>query len=368
MQAATSLTESTVPSPRRWDRDNAVLLFGSTENAEAHRDELVSGLGFFDDPNSSLRAVLERCGYAALPAEVEVVVRSQKPAKPTSVWPTVEAFVRDSVTIAAPHTVYAANLLMTHASRYVQWCVQEQGWPLDGEVIWSVQAIDLYATDERAGLADGTRRNYRAMLMRISEVLMPVEHGDKTTPLSRKSSAAPYTPVEMTKFRRWVELQTTNVKRDRAMLMLVLCAGAGLKSNEVHTIHPEHVTVDASGIVVHVPGETARDVPLLAEWEEWMVALLERRPADEPLWGVINRKDTNNLLSSFTENTIGNPPNGHRLRNTWLVTHLTAGVPMKDLFRASGFAKFEHLPRLLQYVPDNSTARFRAVLRGEGQR
>jgi len=366
MRSTPAIT-SPVPSPRRWDRENAVLLFGSTENAEAHRDALVAGLGFFDDPSAELRVVLERCGYAALPAEVEVVVRSQKPAKPTSVWPAVEAFVRDSVTIAAPHTVYAANLLMTHASRYVQWCVQEQGWPLDGEVIWSVQAIDLYATDEHVNLADGTRRNYRAMLMRISEVLVPSEHGDKPTALSRKSSAAPYTPVELTKFRRWVEMQVTDLKRDRAMLMLVLCAGAGLKSNEVHTIHPEHVTVDADGIIVHVPGDASRDVPLLAEWEEWMLALLKRRPAGEPLWGPVNRKDTNNLLSSFTENTIGPRPNGHRLRNTWLVVHLTAGTPMKDLFRASGFAKFEHLPRLLKYVPDSSPARYRAALRGEGK-
>lgn len=357
-----------VPSARRWDRENAVLLFGTIEHAEAHRAELLAGLGSFDNPSPSLRAVLRLCAYKTLPAEVAVIVRTQKPANPTSVWPKVEAFVRDSVAIANPVTSYGANLLMTVASKYVQWCVQDQGWPLDGEVIWSVQAIDLYATDDQSTLTDGARRNYRAILMRISEVLLPSEHGDKPTPLNRKTSAAPYTVVEMTRFRRWPEQQVTDLKRDRAMLMLVLCAGAGLKSNEVHTIHHKHVSVDGDGIVIHVPVDTPRDVPLLGEWEEWMLALLERRPSEEPLWGIINRKDTHNLLSSFTENTLGERPNGHRLRNTWLVNHLATGTPMKDLFRASGFAKFEHLPRLLKYVPDNSTAKYRASLRGEVKR
>ncbi|WP_417374450.1 hypothetical protein [Glutamicibacter protophormiae] len=358
-------TISPFPVLRRWDRSAAILQFGNVERAQTGRRVLLRGLGTFSNPSKDLLPVLQECGYATLPDDVRTIVSTQNPNKKAPVWPQVAEFVRDSVTVAAPHTSYTANLLMTVASKYVMWCVQDQGWPLDGEVLWSVHAIDLYATDDGQGHSDGTRRNSRAMLMRISEVLVPSEHGEKPTALNRKSTAAPYSVVEISTYRKWARTQVSNQNRDRAMLMLVLCAGAGLPSKEVHLIRPEDVVNDDAGIVINVPGDNPRAVPLLAQWEEWMRALLDRLPAGEPLWGPITRKDTHNLLSNFTERTVGPRPNGQRLRATWLVTHLRAAVPMKDLLRAAGVRKFEHLPLLLDYIPQSSDTNYRGALRGE---
>lgn len=149
------------------------------------------------------------------------------------------------------------------------------------------------------------------------------------------------------------------------MLMLILCAGAGLKSSDVSTIYPDDITVDNLGITVTVHGSNPRIVPLLRPWEEWMVAILDQVPRDLPVWGKPNRTLDGKLLSSFTQYTVGQRPRGDRLRATWIVTHLSAGTRVNELMRALGVDKFENLPRYLEYVDALDHDSYRAQLRGE---
>ncbi|MFG6402531.1 hypothetical protein [Microbacterium sp. P04] len=348
---------------------NRITRWGDTSWARDHSATLARSLGSYRTPTPSkeLARALSRCSYATLPPGVLSVVTGRELTNGPEGTSDLDAFVRDAVTVAAPHTAYAASRLLSATSGYVSWCVRDMGWPLDVDVIWSVRAIDLYSTTANLELSEGTRRNYRGQLMRISEVLLPHEHPERPTPLSARRSSAPYTPTQMTAFRNWAGDQLTPQKRDRAMVMLVLCAGAGLRPNELPLVFPAHVVVDEAGILVTVPGENTREVPLLSEWEEWMVVLLERRRADESLWGNVNRRTTHNLTSSFTENSHGNPPRADRLRHTWFVRHLTAGVPMKDLFRAGGFTKMQQLHLLLEFIELRDEADYRRIFRAEDQ-
>lgn len=256
----------------------------------------------------------------------------------------MDDFIRDSVTLAAPHTPYAAKLLLSHTARYVLWCTG-QGWPLEANVIWSVRGIDIYSTTANQECSEGTRRNYRTFLLRISEVLMPDEHPEPQTPMSTRTTVAPYTAREMEAFKDWAGAQLSDLKRDRAMLMLTLCAGAGLRPGELPFVHYDDVIVDDQGILIMVDG---REVPLQAEWKEWMLVLLTRRPKGELLWGAVNVHNTSRLASTFTERSFGNPPRADRLRHTWLTHHFTAATPMKELMRAAGITKLQHLHLLLE--------------------
>ncbi|MDQ1597888.1 MAG: hypothetical protein QOI70_1312, partial [Microbacteriaceae bacterium] len=145
----------------------------------------------------------------------------------------------------------------------------------------------------------------------------------------------------------------------------IFCAGAGLRSSDIAQIFADDVTVDAEGVVITVRGTNPREVPLLRNWEEWMVPALEASPTEFPLWGKPNRTNGSNLLSSFTAHTVGTFPRSDRLRATWIVTHLQTGTRMKELLRAAGFDKFENLPRYLEFVNTVDRASFRAALRGE---
>lgn len=346
------------------DRARKHLRYGDSIWARRHRVLLREQLGSFATPSPELAAVLRRC---ALPRTVTALIDAHAPRLPKAVWDRIGPFVRDAVSLAAPKTAYSAEILMTATTHYVAWCMA-QGWTLDAEVVWSRQAIDLYVTNRKLPLADGTRRNYRARLMRISEVLLPEEHGEQMSALNRKSTAAPYTAAQMEAHRQWAGAQVTPVKRYRAMLMLVFCAGAGLRPSEIALVRATDVSALEVGYLISVEGDNAREVPLLGDWDEWMEVLLEGAPSEGPLWGKPNRTRGNAILSSFTQYTVGEAPRGDRLRATWFVRHLSAGVPTKELFRAGGFEKFEHLPRLLHYVPDAPPEAYISALRGSAVR
>jgi len=334
-----------------------------TTDVRTHAKAVADYLGSYRmaNPPREIADALSQTSYAAVTAEALGVVSTQAFQAPVDA--DVDAFVRDAVAIAAPHTTYPPKLLAADAARYVAWCVRGNGWPLDAQIIWSVRAIDLYATTEKTNRSEGTRRNCRARLMRISEVLLPHEHPGKPTALSDRTTQAPYSAKELARFRAWATSQLTPQNRDRAMVMLVLCAGAGLRPNEVPLVHPSDVTVDDEGILITVRGDEPRDVPLLADWEEWMLALLDRRPADESLWGPVNRASTRNLISAFTERSHGTPPRSDRLRHTWIVRHLSGPTPTKELFRAAGVTKMQHLHLFLEFVDSLDQSDYRRALR-----
>lgn len=350
-------------------RESKQLHYNDTTWARRHylalRENLGSLRGLVDD-ESLIRDALRRASWNILPAAVVTFMTDYVPKIDRAMWERIGPFVRDAVSVAAPMTPYSAEVLIRAASHFVSWCMR-QGWPLDAETIWARQSIDLYVNDKRLKLADGTRRNYRGYLMRISEVLLPEEHGEKMTALSRKTTAAPYTAEEMSEFRHWAVAQRTPLKVYRAMMMLTLCAGAGLRAGELVEVLADDVELtDAGGYVVHVRGDLKRSVPLLAEWDEWMGAVLEQVPVGHAtLWGTPNRKRPTAALSAFTQHTDGEAPIGLRLRATWLVTHLRAIAHIKSLFTAGGFEKFEHLGRLLHYVSDVPEDDYIDFLRGE---
>lgn len=362
--APRSATPARTPAQVRLDER---LAFGDTTWARSHASELGDAVGAFSRQTGTVAALLTRVGNNALPLEAREAMTSYKPRRDIETWPRIAEFVKDACSIAAPQTAYSAKLLITITTAFVTWAVVERGLPLQTDVIFSRQVIDVYATEENSGRSEGTRRNYRSMLLRISEVLLPTEQGTAMTPLSRKGVAHPYSPNEMANFRFWALGQKTEAKRRKAMLMLILAAGAALRPVEVIDVTPEDILVDENGVFINVRGGThPRFVPLLAEWEDWCVALLEDADPDIPLWGPPNRSDGGNLFSSFTQYTIGEHPRSERLRSTWIVGRLQAGVSVKELFRALGFEKFENLPRYLAFVQEMDVAAYRAAIRNSG--
>lgn len=350
-------------------RESLHLHYDDTSWARRHHVALRENLGSLRGAvslGSALAEALRRASWTILPVAVVSFMTTYRPKLNRAMWERIAPFVQDAVSVAAPMTPYSAEILIRAAAHFVAWCVR-RGWPLDAETIWSRQAIDLYVNDKRLNLADGTRANYRAYLMRMSEVLLPEEHGEKMTALSRRTTAAPYTAEEMEEFRGWATAQRTMFKQYRAMLMLVLSAGAGLRPIDILDVRATDVEhLDGGGYVIHVLGDRTRSVPLLADWDEWMAVLLERVPEDHTtLWGDPGGGRRARVLSAFTQTTEGEPPTSDRLRATWFATHLRAIAYVKALFRAGGFVKMENLGRLLHYVADVPDDDYIAFLRGE---
>ena len=115
-------------------------------------------------------------------------------------------------------------------------------------------------------------------------------------------------------------------------------------------------------------GQHARDVPLLAEWDDWMETVLERVPGDyTTLWGPMLDRRRYPALNKFAQNSAGTPPTSTRLRETWVVAHLAAIANLKTLFRAGGVVTFDKLAQFLHHVEDADPSEYVRFLRQEDE-
>lgn len=279
-------------------------------------------------------------------------------------WTEIGPFVRDVVAVAAPVTSYTAHRLLIATTHYVNWC-RIIGLPLNAKVLFQPATIEHYIRGNLNRLGEGTLRNYRSMLLRITEALFPEAMPKAMRPLNARGSFAPYAADELKQLINWANGQNTEAKRQKARAMLSLCTGAGLRAIEVAELRRHDVTVDKAGILVtiHSPVST-RFVPMLAGWEPLMRRALVGLNDTDPVFGMPGRTTYKNLLSGFVENTVGQDrPRSDRLRATWIVTHLRARTDMRALMEAAAVSKFENLARYLQFVPELDTDEYRKHLR-----
>jgi integrase len=285
-------------------------------------------------------------------------------------WAVIAQFVRDAVTTAAPQSAYSAHRLFVTVAGYVQWAHFHAGMPLDARILFRREIIARYMSRNPRNLTDGTRRNYRSMLLRVSEVISPDYVTKPMAPLNGRTILPPHSPKELNELRDWARGQNTLGKRLKASTLLALIAGAGLRPIEVAELHRRDILFDAEGVLVRIHNEAgSRTVPLLAEWEallEWAVSEVAE---NDLVFGMPNRKTYKNLLSGFVVHTVGkHKPRSDRLRASWLVYHLSAGTPMKALMEAADITKFLNLERYLQFVPELDSLEYRRILRAEASK
>jgi integrase len=282
-------------------------------------------------------------------------------------WAAISQLVRDAVTTAAPQSAYSAHRLLVTVAGYVQWAHFHAGLPLDARILFRREIIARYMTRNPRNLEEGTRRNYRSMLLRVSEVLSPDYVAKPMVSLNGRTILPPYSAKELNELRDWANGQNTLGKRRKASVLLALIAGAGLRPIEVAELHRRDLHFDSEGVLISIHNESgSRTVPLLAEWESLLRWAVSAVAEDDLVFGMPNRRTYKNLLSGFVVHTVGkHKPRSDRLRASWLVRHLSAGTPMKALMEAADITKFLNLERYLQFVPELDSVEYRQALRAE---
>ena len=309
-------------------------------------------------------AILAR-SYQRCSEDARIRMNEYTPRIGAERWTEIGPFVRDTVSVAAPVSSYTAHRLLLATTHYVNWC-RVSGLPLNAKVLFQRATIEHYVRGNLNHLGEGTLRNYRSMLLRISEALFPETTPKAMRPLNARGGVDPYPVNELNILRNWANGQNTEGKRQKARAMLCLCAGAGLRAIEVAELCGHDVTVDETGILITIRStDSTRFVPMLAEWEPLMRRALEGVGEADPVFGMPGRTTYKNLLSGFVENTVGTVrPRSDRLRATWIVTHLRARTDMRALMEAAAVSKFENLARYLSFVPELDTVEYRQHLRG----
>jgi integrase len=283
-------------------------------------------------------------------------------------WDRIRPLVEDVAALTAPKCAYTEERLLVVCARYVDWAVNQCGYPLKAKALFQRKLIELYFADKDNRLSVTTKRNYRSLLLRVSEVILPEAQQVRMKPLNTRQEVYPYTPKEMEDLRTWAIGQGTRERQRNAKLLLALSAGAGLWSSEIAHLKKGDLQFDNEGILITVRGERARQVPVLAEWEVWLRVATETVAEDDHyVFRTPKRGVAKNLVTAFVSSANRNPgvpaPRTNRLRATWLVTHLAARTDMRALMRAAAVEKFENLARLLRHVPELDNAEYRAQLR-----
>jgi integrase len=343
------------------------LSWGETLWVRFYARRVAKLVGKFSDGRLSRRDALIVGGVNAhVGKEARMRIRTYTPDISAESWAHIGPFVRDVVATTAPRTAYTAQRLLTPVTRFVFWCVNNEGLPLNARVLFRRITIGDYIDANVDNLSEGSQRNYRAMMLRISEILIPEDNQHPMVPLNNKTVEAPYTDEDLARLTFWANGQRTPLRLQKSRTMLCLGAGAGLTAGEISLLFRRDITIDADGILITVPGPRGRQVPLLSRWEKLLIVALTGIPDDAYVFGGKKNKPLKNALSTHAKQSNGVfVPRSDRLRATWLVTQLAAATPMKALMTAAGLQKFENLSAYLDFLPTLDTPEYRKALRIE---
>ncbi len=295
-----------------------------------------------------------------------------EPSLPSADVEVIRSFVADSIALALPMTAYAVETLLGPVMRFVHWAVFVVGCELDALIVFDRDLIETYVREVLPReLAPGTRRNYRAWIFRVAEVVNPDKNPRKPMPLNEKSMGAPYTESDIIALDRWAAGQSTPYRRSNAATLVALGAGAGLSSIEIAHLKRDAVTVRTDGSVeltVFVDGDLKRRVVVSAEFEEIIATQVNDLPDDSFVFLPQRSRTENDVVSAFVAKTLhprGTPTvTVRRLRNTWLVTQMVNRVDVLTLMEAAGLQSLESISRLAQFVPRPTADQRDAQLRG----
>lgn len=243
-----------------------------------------------------------------------------------------------------------------------RWAVAE-GIPLDVEHVFDPEVIERFCEEALANFR--SRATYRSLLRNAARTLTDdAGWAPLPAPMAWRSVVPPYTNEEVTLLTKDAAGQPTKSRRHAARALLVLGLGAGLDGRWVARVTAADVCRHDGGVTVRVENPQARVVVVLAEWEDDVWELAESAH-DEFLVG--GKSDSKNRTSSLTEKLF--VPTGHprlvpaRLRSTWLVSHLDAGIRLPELCLAAGIKGATVFTDLLEYLqplePDQAAAALR---------
>jgi hypothetical protein len=294
------------------------------------------------------------------------------PSLPSEDVEVIRPFVADSIALALPLTAYSVETLLGPVMKFVHWAVFVVGCELDALIIFDRELIETYVREVLPKeLAPGTRRNYRAWIFRVAEVVNPNKNPRLPMPLNQKDMGTPYVESDIVGLDRWAAGQSTPYRRSNAATLVALGAGAGLSSIEIVHLTRNAVTVRADGSVeltVVVDGIFKRKVIVSAEFEDIITTQVADLEPDVFVFLPRRNRTENDVVSAFVAKTLhprGTPTvTVRRLRNTWLVTQMVNRVDVLTLMEAAGLQSLESISRLAKFVPRPTADQRDAQLRG----
>jgi hypothetical protein len=246
----------------------------------------------------------------------------------------------------------------THLAYFGAWA-HGQGLSLTEAVTRT--NVDEYCRRGMPGSTPKSTADRRSRLRAIADDLHPEQAPTPAVAIVRPALKPPYTEEEMQAIRRVSGVQPTEEVCRQLSVCVGLGAGAGIDSPDLRLLYRRNVTDHGeAGILVVVPGDRAREVWVLREYEHIVRRGLSDLNDDQLLIGRVQdrRNVAGNVFNRAT--LLGDLPplEQSRLRTTWIANLMTRPVPLAVILQAAGLKSTRTLFDLLPYlaVSDELTA------------
>jgi hypothetical protein len=237
--------------------------------------------------------------------------------EPSSVSPRAAAFARDVIGQAAPGGRERAKNLLWAAGKLADYGIALGLAPVP-EVLLHPSTAERF-TRCAPGLSPVARRTLRTNLRFIGRRVVPHLY-PADAPLPRERAKKPYSRAEIDGYLALADAQPAMERRMRAAGLVCLGAGAGLIRGDLRDVRGTDVACRSGGVVVTVRGARPRAVPVLARYQDRLLAAA--RFAGTALvcgGGHPGRRNLTNPLVRALDGGTGLPRlDTSRLRATWL--------------------------------------------------
>ena len=276
------------------------------------------------------------------------------PKKAARYWTTLAPVVTAAVTRTAHRTGREPRSLYPVATAFVLWAWQTKGLELDITRMFRRRVVEEYVHRGMESFTRGSRATYRSVLLTIADAVTPPS--ELPFPIPRSDPTPPYTAAEIAALRSWARAQGSTVRRRDAAVLLALGFGAGLATRELLSVRTGDVDIRGDEIHILVWSGRPRLVPVFPAWQPGLRAAIGELGDDQWVFrvgrtGVRSAQVTDFLHRGHKTELDVRPA---RMRTTWLLAHLQAGTPPRDLLRIAGLEHLAALDRIRQFLPSRA--------------
>lgn len=288
---------------------------------------------------------------------IEDATRNYRPGSmPDAIWNAIGEVVLDWVSKVNYDSADSATRALTATAQFVR-CWETCGLGMAPEDLLHIGVIDEFVWNGLSGVVDSTRATYRSDLIRVARAVRPTDEaliGNKHFPRTERVNP-PYTAEQERLLVSWAGAQATRYAVVNANVMCACGLGAGLTTNELLLVQAAHVEVDDAGVLLHVSGSNPRIVPVRMDWESTLADLAQAAwKPDMYLFRPNRTTITRNGTTNFIKNTRAQPfpVSMQRMRTTWIINHLAAGVTIPTVRKAAGIRQPTGMRRYLNFLTE----------------
>lgn len=276
------------------------------------------------------------------------------PKKAARYWTTLAPVVTAAVTKTAHRTGRETRSLYPVATAFVLWAWQTKGLELDVTRMFRRRVVEEYVHRGMASFTRGSRATYRSVLLTIVDAVTPPS--EAPFPIPRSDPTPPYTAAEIAALRSWASAQGSTVRRRDAAVLLAMGFGAGLATRELLSVRTGDIDVRGDEVHILVWSGRPRLVPVLPAWQPGLRAVVTELGDNQWAFRIgrtgVRPAQVTDFLHRGHITELGVRP--ARMRTTWLLGHLQAGTPPRDLLRIAGLEHLAALDRIRPFLPSRA--------------